>query len=77
MSAVWPSASIRLRHRRAIHRPVLGGLLAAFAWRAVFLVSVPFGIIGTVWAYLMLHETVAPGSARRLTCWAISSLPVD
>jgi EmrB/QacA subfamily drug resistance transporter len=36
---------------------ILGGLLAAFNWRLVFLVSVPFGIIGTVWAYLMLHET--------------------
>src|SRR5215472_11324244 len=39
---------------------ILGGVLAAFNWRAVFLVSVPFGIIGTVWAYLMLHETARP-----------------
>lgn len=38
---------------------VLGGVLAAVDWRAVFLVSVPFGVIGTVWAYLMLHETAA------------------
>ena len=35
---------------------ILGGLLAVVNWRAVFLVSVPFGLIGTVWAYLMLHE---------------------
>ena len=27
---------------------VLGGVLAPVAWRAVFLVSVPFGIFGTV-----------------------------
>jgi MFS family permease len=36
---------------------LVGGLLADVHWRAVFWVSVPFGIIGTVWAYLMLHET--------------------
>ncbi len=36
---------------------IVGGLLAAINWRAVFLVSVPFGLFGTVWAYLMLHET--------------------
>jgi MFS family permease len=36
---------------------LLGGVLAAVDWRAVFLVSVPFGIFGTAWAYLVLHET--------------------
>ena len=36
---------------------ILGGVLATFNWRLVFLVSVPIGIFGTVWAYLMLHET--------------------
>jgi EmrB/QacA subfamily drug resistance transporter len=36
---------------------VLGGLLAAINWRAVFLVSVPFSVGGTIWAYLALHET--------------------
>jgi len=35
---------------------ILGGLLAPLSWRAVFLVSVPFGLAGTVWAYLMLHD---------------------
>jgi EmrB/QacA subfamily drug resistance transporter len=34
-----------------------GGLLAAIDWRAVFLVSVPFSVGGTIWAYLALHET--------------------
>ena len=34
-----------------------GGLLAAIHWRAVFLVSVPFSVGGTIWAYLALHET--------------------
>ena len=35
---------------------VLGGILAPIHWRLVFLVSVPFGIFGTVWAYLKLEE---------------------
>ena len=35
---------------------VLGGVLAPIAWRLVFLVSVPIGVFGTVWAYLMLEE---------------------
>jgi EmrB/QacA subfamily drug resistance transporter len=35
---------------------ILGGLLAVYDWRIIFLVSVPFGLIGTVWAYLMLRE---------------------
>ncbi len=35
---------------------LLGGLLAPVEWRLVFLVSVPFGIFGTVWAYYRLHD---------------------
>ena len=35
---------------------VLGGLLAPINWRLVFLVSVPFGLFGTVWSYLKLQE---------------------
>jgi MFS family permease len=35
---------------------VLGGLLAPINWRLIFLVSVPFGLAGGIWAYLMLHE---------------------
>jgi EmrB/QacA subfamily drug resistance transporter len=35
---------------------ILGGILSYFSWRLVFLVSVPVGIVGTVWAYLMLRE---------------------
>jgi MFS family permease len=36
---------------------VLGGLLGPIDWRLIFLVSVPFGIAGTLWAYFMLHDT--------------------
>jgi MFS family permease len=33
-----------------------GGLLAAIDWRAVFWVSVPIGVIGTIWSYRTLRE---------------------
>jgi MFS family permease len=36
---------------------LLGGLLAPIQWRLVFLVSVPFGLFGTVWAYLKLKDS--------------------
>ena len=35
---------------------VLGGVLAPIQWRLIFLVSVPIGLFGTVWAYLKLRE---------------------
>lgn len=35
---------------------VMGGLLAPIDWRLVFLVSVPFGLFGTIWAYIRLRE---------------------
>jgi MFS family permease len=35
---------------------VLGGVLADWDWRAVFWVSVPIGILGTIWSYKSLHE---------------------
>ncbi|WP_157103177.1 MFS transporter, partial [Nocardia vermiculata] len=30
---------------------LVGGLLAEWDWKAIFWVSVPFGILGTVWSY--------------------------
>jgi MFS family permease len=35
---------------------VLGGLLAPVQWHLVFLLSVPFGLFGTVWAYVKLED---------------------
>jgi MFS family permease len=35
---------------------ILGGVLAPIEWRLVFLVSVPFGVFGTFWAYLKLRD---------------------
>lgn len=36
---------------------IVGGILADIHWRLIFLVSVPVGLLGTVWAYLKLKET--------------------
>jgi MFS family permease len=43
---------------------VLGGLLAPIQWRLIFLVSVPVGLFGTVWAYRSLKEVPRRGTAR-------------
>jgi MFS family permease len=43
---------------------ILGGLLAPLNWRLVFLVSVPFGLFGTVWAYVKLHDLSERRPAR-------------
>ncbi|HET7045024.1 MAG TPA: MFS transporter [Gaiellaceae bacterium] len=43
---------------------VLGGLLGPVAWRLVFLVSVPVGVFGTVWAYHNLRETGVKRAAK-------------
>jgi MFS family permease len=36
---------------------LLGGLLAPIDWRLVFFISVPFGLLGTIWSYHSLRET--------------------
>lgn len=36
---------------------LLGGVLAPIEWRLVFLVSVPFGLFGTVWANARLRDS--------------------
>ncbi len=41
---------------------VIGGMLAPVNWNLIFLVSVPFGVIGTIWAYLKLHDTGDPAA---------------
>ncbi|MEV7679596.1 MFS transporter [Streptomyces sp. NPDC088341] len=43
---------------------VLGGLLGPVDWHLVFLVSVPFGLFGTAWAYLKLRDTGVRTPAR-------------
>jgi EmrB/QacA subfamily drug resistance transporter len=48
---------------------ILGGVLAAIDWRAVFLVSVPLGALGTIWAYLVLHEIATIRQHQRIDVW--------
>ena len=45
---------------------ILGGILAAINWRYVFLVNVPFGLFGTIWAYLKLRETSQPNKGQKI-----------
>lgn len=47
---------------------VLGGLLGPVDWRLVFLVSVPFGVLGTIWSYRRLLE-IGIRKAARLDWW--------
>src|SRR5260221_10873155 len=48
---------------------ILGGVLAVINWRVIFLVSVPIGLFGTVWAYLMLRETATIRAHQKID-WA-------
>jgi MFS family permease len=47
---------------------IAGGLLAEVAWRLVFFVSVPVGIVGTLWSYRSLHE-LGERRAARIDWW--------
>jgi MFS family permease len=46
---------------------VLGGVLAPINWRLVFLISVPVGVFGTIWAYMKLREV--PRDGKRKIDW--------
>lgn len=48
---------------------LVGGVLAVVDWRAVFVVSVPLGVLGTVWSYRSLHETARRPTHARMD-WA-------
>jgi EmrB/QacA subfamily drug resistance transporter len=46
--------------------PVLGGLILAVAsWRWIFLVNLPVGILGTLAAFLLLHDTAPNPKGER------------
>ena len=48
---------------------VLGGVLAVYDWRYVFLISVPFGLFGTVWSYWKLREQALIKKNQRIDVW--------
>ena len=54
---------------------VLGGILAPIDWRLVFLISVPVGLFGTVWAYLELRGAEHAAAGARSTGRATSPSP--
>ena len=47
---------------------VVGGVLSEISWRAIFWVSVPIGVVGTLWSYHSLHES--PQRRRAHIDWA-------
>ena len=64
---------------------VIGGVLAAHSWRSVFWVSIPFGVVGTIWSMRSLHaaDSVVSMSSedrrdqlRRLDLWGNVTLTV-
>ncbi len=45
--------------------PVLGGALVAVSWHWVFWFNVPFALLGSLWAFLILHEITGRSEDRR------------
>lgn len=45
---------------------ILGGILASIYWRDVFLVSVPIGILGTIWSYKSLRQLTPPNKNQKI-----------
>jgi MFS family permease len=48
---------------------VLGGVLALFNWRYIFLVSVPVGVVGTVWSYAKLKDIGIVRRGQSIDIW--------
>ena len=48
---------------------IMGGVLATIDWRLIFLVSVPVGVIGTLWSYLKLKEVPIVNKKQKLDVW--------
>lgn len=47
----------------------LGGILAVYDWRLVFLVSVPVGVVGTLWSYWKLKEMGTIRRKQKMDIW--------
>jgi MFS family permease len=55
---------------------VLGGVLSAWHWQAIFWVSVIVGAVGAVWAYVNLKETATRRPGVRIDWWGNLTLAV-
>ena len=56
--------------------PVLGGALVAIDWPWVFWFNVPLGLLGSVWAYLVLHEISGRDTERGLDLFGTATFVV-
>ena len=45
---------------------ILGGILSVINWRYVFLVSVPVGLLGTVWSMIKLKDTALKEEGQKI-----------
>ncbi len=45
---------------------MLGGVLAPFDFHLIFIVNIPFAILGAVWSYYKLREEKSPGSKSKM-----------
>jgi len=48
---------------------LIGGILAVYHWRYVFLISVPFGVLGTIWAFMKLKEPAYQKRTQKIDIW--------
>lgn len=56
---------------------VLGGVITEFlGWRYIFFINIPFGLFGTTWAYLQLHEIVEPERKARFDVGGMLAFPL-
>jgi MFS family permease len=54
----------------------VGGILADIHWRLIFLISVPVGLTGTVWAYLKLQEIGQISRHQKIDWWGNGTFAV-
>jgi EmrB/QacA subfamily drug resistance transporter len=48
---------------------IMGGILATYNWRYIFLVSVPVGVFGTAWSYWKLKEVKTTKRKQKIDIW--------
>jgi EmrB/QacA subfamily drug resistance transporter len=56
--------------------PVLGGALVAIAWPWVFWFNVPFGLVGCIWAALVLEEQSGRSEERGLDLLGVTTFVI-